>query len=72
VPDLLRLAYSKKVLKKSGVEFCFTGKSWQIGASVGAGYWAKQPYDSEATRADYLRRRAEEHKKHHPTSPRYQ
>ncbi|HUL09493.1 MAG TPA: hypothetical protein VLV76_24390 [Candidatus Acidoferrum sp.] len=67
-PDL---AYSKKVLKKSGVEFCFTGTSWQLGASVGAGYWAKQPYDTETGRALYLQQQAERRDKLAEHGPKY-
>jgi outer membrane protein OmpA-like peptidoglycan-associated protein len=66
-----KLAYSKKVLKKDGVEFCFTGTSWQVGASVGAGYWTKQPYNTEAGRADYLRRQAERQEKLERNGPKY-
>jgi outer membrane protein OmpA-like peptidoglycan-associated protein len=66
-----KLAHSKKVLKKDGVEFCFEDKAWQIGASAGIGHWKRQPYRTAAERETYLLEQARRRQKHESQGPKY-
>ena len=59
----VKLQQSKKVLRKSGIEFCFFGFSilnLQAGASLGVGYWRLQPYRNEHERKAYQEKIAAE------------
>jgi hypothetical protein len=66
-----KLAQSKKVLKKDGVEFCFDDKAWQIGAAVGVGHWQRQPYRTEKEREAYLLEQAKKRKQFEDRGPKY-
>jgi hypothetical protein len=62
----VKLQQSKKVLRKSGIQFCFVGFSLlnlQAGASLGAGYWRRQPYRNEHERRAYNEKIAAEQRR---------
>ncbi len=58
-----KLRYTKQVLRKEGVEFCFPGWDLQVGVGASFGSWEKMPYRNERDRTEHIERQYRERQK---------